>query len=306
MLTVNGIDITGAATAAEIDERVNSGAAVLRFSVLKSEAHKFESGGKVIFSKGGRTIFAGRIFSKSILPDTAEIAAFDSVADLKTVLPVKRNAGRADSFVKEIFALTEDHVKTGEIDSCSTELAPNQYKNLSLLNILYRVADEVKESSGIFVLRDEAGVIAFRNENSLKCGYILDGKSVVGFDYKHSVDDAYNYVRLISNNSQMAYTDTAVAKNDEAIQKWGIRSFTKKVYEKNPQQLIASAMALLAEKCKEKESLTVTALGDPEVRAGCLIWCGIDGIGQFWARVLAAHHSFDGKSYFMRLELERI
>lgn len=306
MLTVNGSDITKAVIAAEISEKINSGAAVLSFSVLKSEAQKLKNGDEAVLLKDGHTVFIGKIFSRKINRDIAEISAFDSIANLKAVLPVKRNAGKVSKFIGEIFALASPYVRAGIIDECSAELVPNQYKNISLLNIIYKAIDEAGTAKGRFVLRDEGGTVAFRNEELLTNGYILNAKSVIDFDYSHSAEDCLNYVKLISNNVENAYTDTVVVKNELSIGKLGVRGITKKVYEKNPEQLAAMAKQLLLEKNKEKEQLVVTAIGDASVRAGCRIWCDLNGVGTFWARVVSSKHSFEGKSYFMRLELERI
>jgi len=306
MLTINGSDITKAVITAVINEKVNSGAAVLKFLMLKSEAQKLKNGDRVVLSEKGYTMFSGKIFSRNISRDIAEISAFDSIADLKTVMPINRKAGNASIFIQEVFALAAPYVTTGTVDECDADLVPEQYKNVSLLNILYRVIGEVGVKKGRFVLRDENGTVVFRNEQSLACNTVLDGKRVIDFDYKHSAEDSINYVKLTSNSVEKGFTDTVVVKNDLSIATLGSRALIKKVYGKNLEQMTDLAKALIEEKGVETESLVVDAVGDVTVRAGCRIYCDLDGVGAFWARVCSSQHRFDGKSHFMKLEMERI
>jgi len=305
MLTVNGIDITNAVAAVEIREHINSGAAVLKFSVLKSEAAKLKTSDEVKFSDKGKTVFSGKIYSRRINRDIAEIAAFDSLAELKAVLPVKRNPERADNFVKEVFALAAPYAKMGAVDSCDVLLKPEQYKTASLLNIIYHVAGEIELKGQKFVLLDEGEGISFRNADTLVTDAVLNGGNVIEFDYEHSVLDSYNYIKLETNSSEREYSQTAVVKDDASIKELGIRSITKKVYENNPEQLMDMAKDMLKQKSRHKETLFVTAVGDMTVRAGSRIWCDIDGAGKFWAYVVSLRHRLEGKSRIMYLELEK-
>ena len=64
-LKINGSEISGAVIKADVTEKLNGGAAILNFSVLKSVGESFSNGADIVFAVDGKTVFCGKIFFNS-------------------------------------------------------------------------------------------------------------------------------------------------------------------------------------------------------------------------------------------------
>ena len=303
MLRINGIDITDAVTVINLSQQVNAGAASMSFSVLKSLAGDIFNGDVAELSHDGKTLFVGKIFSRSISRDTAELTALDSLRGLKAVFPVIRKEQPAGEFIKTLAAMAAPEVKIGGIDSIQTILPEKQFERLSLIELIYRTLDEAE---GRYILRDEEGYVYLRNEQNLKTDLVLDGANLLEFKYENAAGDSCNYIKLISNSVQGALSAAAVASDADSISKYGRCCYIAETDEKNPEQLMLSAKNLLEKNSGEKQKLWVTAVGDARAIAGNLAFVDIDSVGRFWVRIISAEHVFEGKSYTVRLQLQQL
>jgi len=303
MLKINGIDITDAVTGINLSQQVNAGAAVMSFSVLKSLAGDIFNGDTAELSHNGKTLFIGKIFSRSLSRDTAELTALDSLRGLKAVFPVTRKEQPAGEFIRTLAAMAAPEVKIGGLDSIQTVLDEKQFERLSLIELIYRTLDEAEASH---VLRDEEGCVYLRNWQDLKTELVLDGANLLEFKYEKSAGDSCNYVKLISNSVQGALSAAAVASDPDSVSRYGRCCYIAEVDEKNPEQLMLSAKNLLEKNSGEKQKLWVTAIGDVRAIAGNLVFVDIDAVGRFWAQILSAEHVFEGKSYTVRLQLQQL
>lgn len=306
MLTVNGIDITFAVTGATVEQQINSGAGSMSFSVTRSEAGKIFNGDEVELSVDGKTLFAGKVFSRSLSKDSAEITAVDSIRALKAVFPVLRVEQPAGGFIKTMLAMAAPELKMGVIEGPDTAVSEKRFERLSLSELIYRTLDEVKDSAGMYVLRDEGGAVCLRSDSSLKTDLVLDGANVLEINFQISAAEGCNYVKLTSNSIENALSASAVVSDADAIEKWGRCCYIAELDEKNPEQLMVSARSLLEKNSGEREKLSVTAVGDVRAMAGNIVFVDIDSAGAFWSRIISAEHSFSGKEYTMRLQLEKM
>ena len=306
MLKINGVDVTDAVIEINVSQQVNSGAASMSFSVLKSLSTDILNGDTAELFHNGTSLFSGKVFYRSLSRDSAELTALDSLRGLKAVFPVVRKQQPVGEYIKTLAAMAAPEVRIGEMENIQTVVSEKQFEKLSLIELIYRALDEVGEDNGRYILRDEKGCLCLKNERNLKTNLVLDGANVLEFKYENAAGDSCNYIKLISNSAENALSAAAVASDPDSIARYGRCCYIAELDEKNPEQLMLSAKKLLEQNSGEKQKLWITAIGDVRAAAGNIVFVDIDAVGRFWARITAAEHIFEGKSYTVRLQLEQL
>ena len=303
MISINDIDITDAVTEASVSQQLNAGASIMNFSVMKAEAGKIFNGDTAAISYNGKALFVGRVFSRAISGDKAEISAMDSLRALKAVFPVMRAEQPAGDFIKILAALAAPELKIGHIENIAAVISEKRFERQPLIELIYRT---LEEAEGRYVLRDEAGVVCLKNEADLKTDLVLDGANVLEIKYQSTVGQSCNYIKLTSNSVENALSVSAVVSDNDSIAKYGRCCYIAELDEKNPEQLMLKAKNLLEQNSGEKQKLWLTAVGDTRAQAGNMVFVDIASVGSFWARITSAEHVFEGKTYTVMLQLEQL
>lgn len=308
MLCAGGYDLSGVVFSVSCSERVNNAAAQLVFYMPKNMGKKLQNGDEVVFSQGGAKLFCGYVFATEQTEKQVKITALDSLRYLSVMMPLQREEETAGAFVSRAVMTAGGRAAAGIVEDTGVILEKKRFDNVSLLKAIYLSISESERVSGDrLVLRDEGGQICLRKENSLILPLVIGEDSLAtGYCHSRSIgDDAVNYVKVTAENKAVGMKIAAIARNDEAIAKWGLISKTVRG-EGEPEKLLETARNILTKGCCETERITVSAKGDARVRAGCCLTLELPGENPFLTRVTGSVHNIVGESHIMRLELEKI
>lgn len=308
MLCAGGYDLSEVVFSVNCGERVNGGAAELTFWMPKSMSGRVENGDETVFSQGGTELFYGYVFAVEETERLIKVTALDSLRYLSAVMPLQREAETAAALTARAIMTAGGRTVAGVIEDNGVLLLKKRFDNMSLIKAIYHSISESEQTGGErLILRDEGGKICLRRESSLILPLVLGEESLAtGYSRRLEIaDDAVNYVKITAENKAAGMRIAAIARNDAAIERWGLISKTIKG-NGEPDRLLEQAGNILTQGCRQTERITVSAKGAPQVRAGCLLTLALPEQESFLARVTASHHMIRGESHTMRLELERI
>lgn len=137
-----------------------------------------------------------------------------------------------------------------------------------------------------------------------------DGSLVTDYTYKRDIDsDTYNRIKLVRKNEDTGRTDVYLHEDTETIKKWGILQYYDEVDENlNTVQIDQMCAAYLTYYDRVLQTITLEALGVPEIRAGSIVPIQINTVKDLrMPRLLLAEkvtHSFEGGSHTMSIEVK--
>lgn len=83
-----------------------------------------------------------------------------------------------------------------------------------------------------YVLFDDVGRLSLKELAEMKSRYKLSGDDLVtNYTYTTSIDDSYNYVKLIKPNKKSGKGDAYVEQDSSKIKDWGKLQYYEKVDE---------------------------------------------------------------------------
>lgn len=308
MLCAGGYDFSGAAFAVTCSERVNGAAAELVFWLPADMSGRVQNGDEVVFSQDKTVLFHGYVFAVEQTERLVRVTALDSLRYLAAVMPLQREAETAAVFAKRAVMIAGGRTAAGTMEDNGIVLSKKRFDDTTLLRSIYRSLSESERAGGErLILRDEDGKICLKRESSLILPLVLGEDSIAtGYCRSRSIaENVVNYVKAIAENKADGMRTAAIARNDDAISRWGLLSKTV-ACEGEPNKLLTTAGNILAENCRETERITISAKGDARVRAGCCLTVALPGEKSFLSRVTSSNHNIKGTIHTMRLELERI
>lgn len=290
--------------------RKGSAARSVSISLLDSKNVKsgidVTKGHQLIFSYKGKELFRGMIMSQQQSESfKMPITAYDNGIYL---------ANNKDTFVYE-----NKTVHDIFIDVCKrfgikySDAAKTSYKIPELTKskttawdaILDAVSQDFKATGTKYYVNSSKGVLSLvkRRENILQ--WVLEtGGNIMSYTYKKSIEDIKTRLKILSDEDKVY----AVRKNTELEKKIGIfQDIEKKDDDLSEAKLQEHIKETLKEISTPEISLSVEALGIPEVISGVGVYVIIDELGikrTFY--VDEDTHTFKGGSHTMNLTLNSV
>lgn len=290
--------------------RKGSAARSVSISLLDSKNVKsgidVTKGHQLIFSYNGKELFRGMIMSQQQSESfKMPITAYDNGIYL---------ANNKDTFVYE-----NKTVHDIFIDVCKrfgikySDAAKTSYKIPELTKskttawdaILDAISQDFKATGTKYYVNSSKGVLSLvkRRENILQ--WVLEtGGNIMSYTYKRSIEDIKTRLKILSDEDKVY----AVKKNTELEKKIGIfQDIEKKDDDLSEAKLQEHIKETLKEISTPEISLSVEALGIPEVISGVGVYVIIDELGikrTFY--VDEDTHTFKGGSHTMNLTLNSV
>jgi hypothetical protein len=181
----------------------------------------------------------------------------------------------------------------------------------TLLDMISGAIDQSVQLGGErLTLLDDAGELRLMRESNLDTGLVLNGENLLAA-YVGSSDidgDTYNRIQLVRKNRKTGSRQIFVQEDAASIAQLGVLQYTGSVLQNTPDgEIYQKLAALLEQKNRVVEGLTLEAVGDIRCRAGLLVGvelpeAGVDG--QY--RILTAEHRFRSGGYKMKLKCEKV
>ena len=263
-------------------------------------------GHQLIFSYKGEELFRGMIMSQQQSESfKMPITAYDNGIYL---------SNNKDTFVYE-----NKTVHDIFIDVCKrfgikySDVAKTSYKIPELTKskttawdaILDAISQDFKATGTKYYVNSSKGVLSLikRRENILQ--WVLEtGGNIMSYTYKKSIEDIKTRLKILSDEDKVY----AVKKNTELEKKIGIfQDIEKKDDDLSEAKLQEHIKEILKEISTPEISLSVEALGIPDVISGVGVYVIIDELGikrTFY--VDEDTHTFKGGSHTMNLTLNSV
>ncbi|WP_053374258.1 XkdQ/YqbQ family protein [Paenibacillus sp. FJAT-27812] len=280
---------------------------VIKGSQYQSASFEVNSGDVIRLRHDDRNIFYGYVFEINTGKDeSVSIKAYDQIRYLLANDTYVFRDVTASQIVKRI--ADDFDMKTGLLADTEYKIPSMIEDNKKLLDIIYKALDlTLIHKGGNFMFFDDYGELSVRNIQDMKVDFVIGDYSLM-YDYglKRSIDgDTYNRIKIYQDNKQTGKRDIHILQDSANIAKWGRLQLYQQADEKmNTAQINEQLNQLMALKNREQKSISMDAIGDLRVRAGCFIPVVIKelGINQYFL-VDDCSHKFDADTHTMKLEL---
>ncbi|MCR8981576.1 hypothetical protein [Brevibacillus laterosporus] len=278
--------------------------------IFQDEAFQINNGDILRFRKDGTNVFYGYVMTiESGMDENVKITAYDQLRYLLSNDTYKFVNKTATEIIQKIAG--DVGLKTGSLESSGYKIPTMLEDDKKLLDIICKALDLTILSNGKnFVLYDDFGQLILKDSTSMLLDFYLGDESLMyDYSYQASIDtDTYNRIKLVQDNKKSKKRDVYISQDSSSISKWGRLQLFKKVDEGMTKAQINQILnTLIAVKNREVRRLSLNAIGDIRVRAGCFVPVSIErlGINQPFL-VDECTHKFDGTEHTMSVELKVI
>ncbi|HBI63013.1 MAG TPA: hypothetical protein DDY31_17715 [Lachnospiraceae bacterium] len=305
------VDYTDIAEKVEITTNRLDTPGKMTFTCIEPGGIGIPEGSAVEFVVDGFKMFKGYVFTieRNRNGETA-YTAYDQLRYLKT------NA----SYTFENMSLSQIIQRiASDFGLAAGRLADTGYifpylpeEDTGCLDIIFEALSQTIIQTGkIFLFYDNAGELTLIEAKDLFIQTLIgDGSLAIDYTYKRDIDaETYNRIKLVKKNEQTGRTDVYIHEDSEAIKKWGILQYYSQIDENlNEAQIDQMCQLYLQYYNRVLQTITIEAIGVPQIRAGCIIPVQIKDIGDLAvSRLLMAEkvtHSFDGDAHTMSIEVK--
>lgn len=285
----------------------------LEFTLIKgglyqSKDFQWNNGDVVRVKKGDKEVFYGYIFTiEETHEETVRVQCYDQIRYLMAQDTYVFSNVTAAEVLRQI---AEDfQLPLGRVDESSYRIPKMVEDNKKLLDIICNALQlTLIYGNENYFLFDDFGKLSLRKSSDFlfDC-YIGDGSLLTGFNAKRSIDsDTYNLIKLFKDNKETGKREIFQVKDSANIAKWGTLQLYQSVNENwNDAQINEYLNNLIFLKNRETRTLSLSALGDIQVRAGGYIIVVLQeyGINQPFL-IEECTHNFEGLEHTMDLELK--
>ena len=309
-------DISEVISNLEITTHIQDDPGKATFDLIKCDDIAFWEGATVSIKIDGYKMFRGFVFAKKQTEDEniISVTCYDQLRYLKN----------KDSYVFEnmtsdqIFAkICKDFVlKYKVVDKSDYKCAPRSNDATALYEMMKTALDDTLiHTRQWYIIRDNYGVLEHINVYSLQAGIMLgDASGITGFTYETSIDkDTYNQIKLYRDNDKTGKREIFIVNDTinggKKLKSWGILQLYEKVDENlNTAQIEQKARGMLKLYNNTKRSLKLDAIGAPNVCAGSIFKCSIEGLDNLplnsYLLVTQCSHKIDNGVHTMSLTTE--
>ncbi len=182
----------------------------------------------------------------------------------------------------------------------------------SCLDIIFdALYQTIIQTGKLFVFYDNAGALTLTEAKDMFVPTVIgDGSLAVDYTYKRDIDsDTYNRIKLVKKNEESGRTDVYIHEDTESIRKWGVLQYYSVVDQNlNEAQIDEMCGMYLRYYNRVLQTLSLEALGVPEVRAGSIVPVHISAVDDLSStRLLLAEkvtHRFEGEDHTMTIEVK--
>ena len=283
----------------------------MTFTCVESGPVGLMEGSCVECSAGGRKLFKGYIFTiERNREGETTYTAYDQLRYLKANASYVFENMSLSQIIQQIaadFGLTVGTLtETGYIFPCLIK------EDESCLDIIFdALSQTIIQTGKIFVFYDNAGSLTLVEARDLLTQTLIgDGSLAIDFTYKRDIDsDTYNRIKLARKNEQSGRTDVYIHEDTETIKKWGVLQYYSVINENlNEAQIDEMCGLYLKYYNRVLQTVTIEALGVPEIRAGSIVPIRIGAVSDLAvSRLLLAEkvtHRFEGGAHTMSIEVK--
>ncbi|WP_438431976.1 XkdQ/YqbQ family protein [Gorillibacterium sp. sgz500922] len=285
---------------------------LIQGSPFQDSRFQVEPGNVVTVRKDGKGVFFGYVFTiDSGMDEKVKVTAYDQIRYLQANDSFTFKNRTAAQIVRQI--AQEQKLAVGRLDDTGFVIPQLIEKDKKMLDVIYKALDQTLIGvKRIYTFYDDFGQLTLRNaEDLLLDFYVGDGSLMTGYDYSRSIDnETYNYVKVQRNSEQKDKENKPhVAKDSSTIAKWGLLQLYKSIDDKyTPAQADELAMNLLKLNNRVRKTLSLEAIGDLRVRAGCYVRIYVEGLdlNQPFLIEECTHQRLEEDISTMKLELKVI
>jgi hypothetical protein len=284
----------------------------LEFTLIKgglyqSRLFSYDNGDRVILRYNKKNIFLGYIFNiDSGSGEAVKITAYDQIRYLLFNETYTFSDVTAAEVIQRI--AKDFNLQLGQIDVPSYKIASMIEDGQKLLDIIDKsLALTLIHSGENYVFFDDFGELTLRKVDDLLAKVLVgDDSLMVNYAYKRSIDkDTYNRIKLYKQNKDSGKRDLHVAEDSINIARWGVLQLYQKIDDDMNDAQIKETLNMLSQlKNRETRSISMDAIGDPDIRAGCYVPVVIEELDINQPFLIdACTHRFSG-GHTMTLELK--
>ena len=249
--------------------------------------------------------FYGYIFSNSIDgSNKISVTAYDQMRYLKNQDIIYYEGKTSAQILEDI--CKKNNLKCNIVDPSSWIVLPYLHDKKTMFEIIKHSIDETFQMENkLYIIRDNFGTIEHIDVSKQKTNLQIGTKSLLTeFDFKKSIDDdTYNVVKLVRDNKDTQKRDVWQVQDSNTMKKWGKLQYLYNVDEHaNEEQIKELANNILEVKNRETRSLSLSAIGFYNLKAGDGIKVKIDNIIDEWFYLEGVKTSI--KNNFAKMELE--
>ncbi len=303
-------DYTDVAQTVEIATNRMDSPGKMTFTCLEDGPIGIPEGSSVTFTADGVGMFKGYVFiAERDQEGKTTYTAYDQLRYLKANASYVFEGMSLEQIIQRIaadFGLTVGRLAaTGYVFPCLIK------EDEGCLDIIFdALAQTIVQTGKIFLFYDDAGTLTLVEAKDLLTQTLIgDGSLATDYTYKRDIDsDTYDRIKLVKKNEQTGRTDVYMHEDTESIKKWGILQYYSEV-DKNMNEAQIDEMCRLYLQYYNRvlQTLTLEAMGVPQVRAGSIIPIRIGAITELAVtRLLLAEkvtHSFEGGGHTMKIEV---
>lgn len=278
----------------------------LEFNVLKDDVINFQEGNRVSFKMNGENVFLGYVWDKTRNKDQIiKVTAYDQLRYLKYKDTYVYKDKKASDVVKMI--ASDQNLELGDIEDTGYVIAERLRDNETFFDIIYDALNLTFDNTKkLYVLYDDFGKLTLKSMESMRINLVVGEDTAEDFDYKTSLDDVYNQIKLAFDNKNTGKREIYIAKDSNNIYRWGRLQYFDKIDEKTNGKVKADTLLELFNR-KNKSLSIKNAIGDIRVRAGSSLVINLPNIGdisiQNYMLIEGATHRFSNNEHFMDLKL---
>lgn len=287
-------------------------ASTITFDVLKSDTPmSFHEGDPVYIYIDDKLYILCYIFAKSKKQKIISVTCYDLLRYLKYKESYNFIQKTASQRIRQM--ANEFNLPVGEIEEISHILPDKIYEDKTLLDIMTDSLMETAVATGkIYTLFDDRGKITLKESKNMINKNVIGNKSfATDYTYKTSIENSYNYIKLVKPNKETGKGDVYIAKDQGKVNIWGRLQYYEKVDENlNDSQIRERAKTFLKYYAKTERNLKIDAIGELSIRAGSVVLIDIPALGDIDLRKMLliekCTHNIDNYHHTMSLEMKVI
>lgn len=277
----------------------------LTFKCLFDKNNIFEEGDIVTVSYKGTPFFYGYIFTISRDKNgISSVTAYDQLRYLKNKDIYDYRNKKASDVIKILAA--DFKLTVGDIEDTKYIIPKRLEDNVSLFDIIQTALGiTVQNTKKLYVLYDDVGKLTLKDIEKMKLDITIDGTVSENYNYKTSIENSYNQIKLIENNKAEGKRKPIVFPDAGNIIKWGVLQYFDKIEEKENIQMKGNTLLQIYNR-KGRTLSIKNIFGDIRVRAGTSVIVRLDlgdvQVSNFML-VEKVKHTFKFQEHFMDLTL---
>lgn len=283
----------------------------LDFTLLKEGGIAYLEGDRLDFSKNKNEIFSGYIFKKEKTDRKIKTTAYDQLFYLKQNKQSYNFENMTATGIIKHIAAEFNLIVDDKIADTKYVLPAKVYKDKNLLEIITDCVDRTNIATNkIYTFYDNFGKLTLKESKDMLSKIVISGRGLVeNYTYTTSLEETYNYIKLVRKNKESGKYDTCIVKDDKSAKIWGKLQYFEEVDENlNPAQIQEKARQIFKFYGQKRRKLSLSITGIPELRAGSMVLVEIKDLGDIsLEKILLIErctHHFSAAGHTTDLEME--